>query len=129
MRTPVATRRRTALRANQRHIDGVVDSRREEVEEAMIFAFIVYIVAAFGIAYVFGFALITKRAREIMFSFAPTRWLVLLIECPACFGFWIGILAVMLDVVPFTLLDYNGLQWAFFTSGSNLILAKLTKLI
>ena len=98
----------------------------------MLVWFIFYVVSAFGLAYVVGHAVITKKARETAFNRGGTigRFFIELVECPACFGFWTGIAMSML--APFTVTQYaalNFLGWGFFTAGSNFILAKLTKLM
>lgn len=84
-----------------------------------------YVIAAFGLAYVLGHSIITKKPREWAYAlgfgrklvpvepnevikhgshafahrFYPLRWLVELIECPMCCGwhsgFWFWILFVI----------------------------------
>lgn len=54
-------------------------------------------------------------------------WLLMLIECPACLGFWIGLFVGMAfpGVLPtgVTGLRFAALECALFTCGSNLLLA------
>ena len=105
-----------------------------------------YAVAAFGLAYIVGHSVISlplrlavdpgpeiKTQRDVFWS-----WFLMLIECPACFGFWTGLFAGMLYAAAdgphypregalAKLLWAVGL--ALFTTGSNFILARLTSLI
>lgn len=52
-------------------------------------------------------------------------WLVELLECPACFGFWIGLIFALMGRATFSLC----LLTAFAVAGSNFILGRLTRLI
>jgi len=105
---------------------------------------IIWTVAAFGAAYVLGHSIATQRLREILYGpvdrdgdgevsepIPPRSTLrripVMLLECPACLGFWLGLGA------GFFICGSNPdaviiLISAFYTAGSNFILAKLTKL-
>lgn len=47
-----------------------------------------YFAAAFGLAFIVGHSYITRPVREVLVLRAPT--LVILLECPACFGTWVG---------------------------------------
>lgn len=50
--------------------------------------------AAFGLAYIVGHAKISLGARTAVAKRgALGLWLVQLLECPACFGFWTGVVA------------------------------------
>lgn len=106
-----------------------------------------YTLAAFGLAYVVGHSSISlpfrmlldpgedyTRPREALRAFVLT-----LAECPACFGFWTGACAGMLHaygigswmpespvVLPKPLFV---LGLGLYTTGSNYLLARLTKLI
>jgi len=90
---------------------------------------LIYVVAAFGFAYVVGHSVISKRAREITWGFGeafpPLRWIVLLLECPACCGFWIGLFVGLAGPAGYVeaLAPIPALALAFFTAGSNLLLA------
>jgi len=106
-----------------------------------------YTLAAFGLAYIVGHSSISlpfrmlldpgdnyTRPREALRAFVLT-----LAECPACFGFWTGACAGMLyaygvgswmppaDVALPRPLFVLGL--GLYTTGSNYLLARLTKLI
>ena len=87
--------------------------------------FIGYLLAAFGVAFTVGHSEITLGAREALDRRGiVARWVVRLMECPACLGFhlgWIYALAVGSEFHPVTL--------AFLTCGSNFILGRLTGLI
>lgn len=93
-----------------------------------------YTFAAFGFAYVLGHAVISRPFRDALYSlgqtFPPLRWLVLLLECPACFGFWtglgVGLWAFDLDG------GYRILAAAIlacYTAGVNFALGKLLGLM
>lgn len=60
---------------------------------------------------------------------SPRRWIVMLLECPACFGFWIGVTTVVLGLTDSAPTLRNAVALGLFTSGSNYILAKITRLI
>lgn len=105
-----------------------------------------YAVAAFGLAYIVGHSVISLPFRMAIDPGADVHtprqvfcaWLLMLVECPACFGFWTGLFAGML----YAALDgphypqegaLAKALWAvglaLFTTGSNFILARLTSLI
>lgn len=92
---------------------------------------IVYTVAAFGLAYVLGHAVITQRLREELFNRSSLgMWLVLLLECPACCGFWIGFGAGAYGLVLGELSPWlRTFLVAFYTAGANFLLGRATKLI
>lgn len=46
--------------------------------------------SAFGFAYVVGHSHISLPFRDLLSRVAAARWLLILIECPACLGFWLG---------------------------------------
>lgn len=97
----------------------------------------VYTFAAFGLCYVVGHAQISQRARELAgdaivrehdanhyCTAAVMAWCLALIQCPACLGFWIGLLVGLFhNDAP------SPIALGFYTAGVNFILGKLTKLI
>lgn len=96
--------------------------------------FIYFAFAAFGFAYIVGHSKISLPFRMTLdpvsgtmrFRFVRT-WLLALIECPACLGFWQGLLFGAL-VRP----TWNPYHWsvlALITCATNLILAKVTGLL
>lgn len=117
-----------------------------------LLTFVVYFLAQFGFAYIVGFAKISELPRYLLAP--PTRimvsgneapapglvnrirwWLIQLVECPACLGFWTGAIGgrFLLDGVgvaaPFST---PWLLFIFFgcaTAGSNFLLGRLTRLI
>lgn len=106
----------------------------------MIAALLVYVFAAFGLAYIVGHAVISRAIREALHGpdegdtagivLTARRIVVDLAECPACFGFWTGVVAAFIGAVPFTLHGAAGVvAWGLFTSGSNYFLARVTNLI
>ena len=60
-------------------------------------------------------------------------FLTTLIECPACFGFWIGLAAGLTGFVAFPTSELSGFAWPMtlgcITAGSNFALSRLTRLI
>lgn len=93
--------------------------------------------AAFGLAYIVGHARISLPIRQWIF---PSRdgegrvevllnqlriMFVELIECPACFGFWIGFIGSVAVKNSFI----ASLCWGCYISGVNFLLGKLTSLI
>lgn len=98
--------------------------------------FLFYIFSMFGLAYIVGHSTITKAVREKMYGthsdIGPIRFaretIVELVECPACLGFWCGVAMAIIGSVPFEV-RFNPVAWGLFTAGTNLVLAKLTKII
>jgi hypothetical protein len=94
-------------------------------------ALFIYFAAAFGLAYILGHSVITRAAREWAWSMGESvpglRWLVMLIECPACLGFWLGVYAGIhtSGESPF----YPPLVMGFATTGVNFLLASFTGLM
>lgn len=105
-----------------------------------------YAIAAFGLAYIVGHSAISLPFRMAVDpgeqlrgpSDALRAYFLVLVECPACFGFWTGLFGGMLyaaadgpqyprEGVLAKVLWAVGL--ALFTTGSNFILARLTNLI
>lgn len=98
---------------------------------------VTYLLAAFGLAYIAGHSKISITPRLILGGsktieppipplipgFGP--FVVDLIECPACLGFWEGL--VYGWVMRGQFLD--GLWLGCVTSGSNFLLGRLTNLI
>lgn len=107
-----------------------------------------YLIAAFGLAYIVGHSTISLPVR-VWLGGSPAKpdlnltavpgalgplgdWLVTLLECPACFGFWTGIAASFLGVAFPELVTHRlvaPLALGCLTSGSNFIVGRLTKLI
>lgn len=120
----------------------------------VIFAF-----AAFGLAYVIGYSKITLEIREWLAepveylntkvtdahgpgleqgtAYRPpllaARWLLALMECPACLGwhigFWASIVIERQANSGFLNALLNALLFAFFITGTNYILGRYTGLI
>lgn len=98
---------------------------------------ILYLFAAFGLAYIVGFSTLSRPVRELLAIYAlgtdggrtyPAALFVLnLIECPMCFGWWTG-LAAGVAVGLAAPWWWNGPVWLpalllpFATAGSNLML-------
>lgn len=106
-----------------------------------------YLLGAFGLAYIVGFSVISYPVRfwlggapapVVLDAAGPPPkaipgalgpfgdFLCKLLECPACFGFWTG-LVTGLTVRSDSILVAVWLGCA--TSGSNFILARVTRLV
>lgn len=103
---------------------------------------LIYTLAAFGFAYVIGHAKISLPIRTLLQPeesdkslFAVLRWWILmLLECPACVGFWLGywtaafypaIFRPHLGIfvgIPFCLVV------ALFTCGTNFVISRFSRL-
>lgn len=96
----------------------------------------IYCMIVFGLTYIVGHSVITQAIRE--WAFGPVsaseatpppidstrRFIVTMIECPACLGFHVGwILGLVFG------LGWYSIALGLFTTGTNLILAKLTRLM
>lgn len=118
---------------------------------------IVYTLAAFGLAFIISFSKISLPIREWIAPQIPERrgtfgdysaspapfaaartWLLALLECPACLGFWTGVAAVLLDRYTGILAAFTMTSWpvplaaiflALYTCATNFILGSITKLI
>ena len=112
-----------------------------------------YILASFGFAFVVGYAKISLPLRSwlartchaqgtdlVLVPFSDERrWLVDLLQCPACLGFWIGAGFVVVDARFFGATAALGLDhlpavalvliYGLATAASNFILGALTGLI
>lgn len=105
-----------------------------------------YTVAAFGLAYIVGHSSLSLPVRVLVdpgeqlrgFGDAARAWALMLVECPACFGFWEGLFFGMLyAAVDGPLYPREGVLakvlWAvglaLYTCGANFILARFTSLI
>ena len=118
----------------------------------------IYLVGAFGFAYIAGHSTISlplratlggipaeksidENGRERVTRYAipgalgrAGEWLVSLIECPACLGFWFGLGAAVIGFAESTRpgwlhLGLWSIWWGLLTSGSNFILGRFTRLI
>jgi hypothetical protein len=100
---------------------------------------VVYTISAFGLAFAVGFGRISLPFRRwlepktiVGSGDAFRQMLLYLLECPACLGFWIGLGAsffVQLDDNRLSLRMGAALLTAFYTSGSNFILGRVSGLI
>jgi hypothetical protein len=104
---------------------------------------VAYLLAAFGLAFIVGHSEISVGFRRFIGGRParvtddggfvpgepgrigrPGEFLCALVECPACFGFWTGLLASLALGYSAVLAVAAGCM----TSGSNFVLARLTKL-
>jgi hypothetical protein len=119
---------------------------------------IVYTLAAFGFAFIIGFSKISLPFRQWLsnnieqqdcpvgeactrLELRPAqricRWLLALLECPACLGFWTGLLCTVVGhlglAAAFGLFGWPLWLAAFFlalyTSATNFIIGAITRLI
>ena len=112
---------------------------------------IFFTMACFGLMYVIGHSVISLSIRERIARLSASSpggtvgmpsnlprwrfWLITLIECPACLGFWIGLAAGLFGYVPILVLlspiphPILAIVWGLYIAGTNYVLAKLTALI
>lgn len=99
----------------------------------MLLTLFVYVNAAFGFAYIAGHSKISLPFREWIdpggeinsYGKALRAFLLALIECPPCLGFWTGVAAYFL--VPKGTIGVVTL--ALFTASTNFIIGRATNLI
>jgi hypothetical protein len=97
----------------------------------LLIGWIVYTVAAFGLAYIVGHSRISRPVRLALWDVGGfwAQTFVTLLECPACFGFWIG-LAMGLAAFNCNVLPWPAiLAFPFYTTGMNFLLGRATGLI
>jgi predicted ABC-type sugar transport system permease subunit len=95
-------------------------------------ALVFYTLTMFGIAYVAGHSVISLPAREVIAVWS--QWLITMIECPACLGWWLGLVSGL--IFAFTGWRPFGpaalgivVTLPFYTAGANYLLARATGLI
>ena len=97
-------------------------------------ALVFYTVAAFGLSYIVGHSRISRGFR-VWFANYISEWLVELVECPACFGFWLGLVlgSAMLGRGGLLPEVASSLPWLVvaiaigcYTSGAGYLLGRLT---
>lgn len=88
----------------------------------MIEILFIYTIAALGFVYIVGHSVASKAIREWLYDRVPV--LVALLECPACLGFWIGLVSGLLGIVPL-----HPLLLALYTSGAMLALGRATRIM
>jgi predicted ABC-type sugar transport system permease subunit len=84
-----------------------------------------YTVATFGLAYIVGFSKISFPTREWMANWKVLEWPLALLECPACLGFWAGLVYGLAITEP----PLSALGRGLYTCGANFLLAKWSGLI
>jgi hypothetical protein len=108
---------------------------------------LVFLLMQFGLAYIVGHSEISLPVRYMLSppvaetenvtplprrGWSVGRWLVRLVECPACFGFWAGGIAALsfgLSAGTRTGRADVFLFWGCAVAGSNFLLARLSRLI
>lgn len=104
----------------------------------VLVSLVAYLLGAFGVVFVVGFSGISLPMRK---AIAPKhllswgdlfrQWLISLLECPACLGFWIGLCWGLTD--PKWVAGHHRLVsmvlCAFATSGGMFLLGRWTGLI
>ena len=95
---------------------------------------ILYVFASFGLAFALGYGKISLPLRTLLekFSEPPTyhwgrrliafaaRWLLALLECPACLAFWFGIGAVFTPIMYFIPYNFHWMFLALFLGFGNM---------
>lgn len=102
-------------------------------------AILIYCLVTFGANWGAGHAelsyparlLISGRDRPKSFLRPLRAWLLKLLECPGCLGFWLGVVAVATELAPMEFPHSVGgaVACGLFTSASNLLLAKYVGLL
>jgi hypothetical protein len=85
----------------------------------------VHTLAAFGLAYVVGHSVITRSLREWIAGDESSRmrfYVITLLECPACLGFWMGLAYALA-------FEYHPLLAALYVCGTNFIIGRATGLV
>lgn len=98
---------------------------------------VIYIFAGFGLAFIVGYSKISLPFRDLLdphrdrSRFRRLRLFLLeLIECAACAGFWIGAAFALCDPVAFHITSpWQSILVGAAFSGTNFILGRLTGLI
>lgn len=102
--------------------------------------FILYVFASFGFAFVLGYSKISLPLRSWLATYekqtqlpwgdkwidnpkvlrALVRWLLALLECPACVGFWLGLGSILTPIVDFVPISVSPYLLAPFLGLTNL---------
>lgn len=100
----------------------------------VLVALVLYAVGAFGFAYIVGFskislpmrlALETEPTKAPPLAYYVRATTLMLLECPACLGFWFGLIYGWLHRPEWV----TPLGLALFTCGSNYLLARFAGLL
>lgn len=92
----------------------------------------VYCFATFGLAFILGYSKIFEPFRAALWKAGPAgRFLVTLVECPGCLGWWVGVAAVIFHFDPFgwPLTAWHVIYAGLFTSGTTMFLAMRSGLV
>lgn len=86
--------------------------------------------ATFGLSYIVGRSKISLPVREALAALhrGPVDFLLELVECPACLGFWLGLAAALLGLTP-VLTPWPALDvpaWGCVVCGAHYLLATAT---
>jgi len=87
---------------------------------------LVYAVSAFGLAWCISNSKVSFPLRLRLDAYGY-KWTLALLECPACLGWWTGLVAYFAGETPTSIS-----QWwtaGLFTMASNLLLAKFAGLL
>lgn len=97
---------------------------------------LLYTVACFGLAFVIGQSKISLPLRLLLEPQDDRQvfrvWVTLLLECPACLGFWFGLIYGLATgfTFGFPLMGPMGaVGLALYTCGANLLLSALSGLL
>lgn len=105
-------------------------------------ALVQMLLAAFGFAYIMGHSVISLPVRVLLGGadhpkpFEPLipyvgPFLVALVECPACLGWWtgVGIALVTSPAIGFWPTVFEAVRMGCMVSGSNFVLGRVTGLM
>lgn len=125
------------------------------MSEVTLLQWPLWLLGCFGFAYICGHSTISLRIRTIIGGLPmrmptdiepgqaalpglfgrPGAWLIALVECPACFGFWTGFVQAVAGAFPvagqpLSMSHLAACVWiGCVVSGSNFILGRATRLI
>jgi hypothetical protein len=99
----------------------------------LVLAAISYLLAAFGFSYIVGHSKISRPVRLALWDVGDhspiLRYVVLLMECPACLGFWIGLITGIVAVFAFDQHGFIPVALSLITTAANFLLGRMTGLI
>jgi hypothetical protein len=88
-----------------------------------------YTITVFGFCYAVGHSKISLRPREILSRYPIGETFVEMAECPACLGFWLGLIAgtILPFITPIPVpTALSPFLFAFYTCGTGFLLGRLT---
>lgn len=91
--------------------------------------YLVYVLAIFGAAYVFGHSIISLPFRYALAKKGWGMFFVTLLECPSCFSVHLGWILTLAGYSPFSRTWHGLLGASMFFAATSFILGRLTGLM